>query len=610
MIPPESTVIFNTRIPASPAAAFHVPLMRRAFHFLTALALTVMLTSATLSAQGAGNVPSSGTLVVTNKTPATATIIDVASGRVLATLPTQPGPHEVVMSRDGRVAVVSDYGAQTGGNTLTVIDVPALRVARTIALGEYRRPHGLVLLPGDSLVAVTSETNKHLLIVRVATGDIVKAIATQQNGSHMVGVTANGTRAWTGNIGSNSISELDLVSGTAVRSITVPAQPEAINVTPDGREVWVGSNATGLLSVVDAASGKVSTAADGFGWPYRVLFSPDNALVLLPDLKKEELRFVDRRTRRELGRLALPGMGPQGIIFTPDGTHAFLSFSTGAKVAVIDVATRTIVREIAAGDTPDGIAFTTRVVDALPSGFRGAFADADSRARTIVFWYQCVGAIARLRAEGGFGPSTTAPRLIYCERTRDGMPIGGVYDIDAAFRTVQRFSTVRLDGARERYTGPIDTARVALEAKLVNDVTREITPEFAKRARPFSIVPVPRGDGVLEAWAMPRATKARMFVTGGEVAFARLADGTVRRTVDHSATWTQRPLPADGDLDIPSAEREVAAVADLFTAHYHGALGRDVTVHTTTMVSRLLSGIDPATGTRAVWQHAVKTPAR
>ena len=38
--------------------------------------------------------------MVTNKTPATATILDVASGRVLATLPTGQGPHEVVLSAE------------------------------------------------------------------------------------------------------------------------------------------------------------------------------------------------------------------------------------------------------------------------------------------------------------------------------------------------------------------------------------------------------------------------------------------------------------------------------------------------------------------------------
>lgn len=303
-----------------------------------------------------------GTLVITNKAPATASIIDVGSGRLLATLPTGQGPHEVVMSRDGRVAVVTDYGAQVPGSSLTVINVPGKRVARTLALGEYRRPHGIVFLPGDSLVAVTSETNRALLIVHIGTGQIARAIPTGQNGSHMVGVTGDGRRGWTGNIGSNTVTELDLMTGAALRTIAVPAQPEAINVTPDGREVWVGSNATGTVSVVDAHTGAVAPAATGFGWPYRVLFSPDTSLVLLPDLRGETLRFVDRASKAELHRMSLPGKAPQGITFAPDGRHAFLSFSAAARIAIIDVAARKIVRELDAGETPDGVAYTTRVV--------------------------------------------------------------------------------------------------------------------------------------------------------------------------------------------------------------------------------------------------------
>jgi YVTN family beta-propeller protein len=298
-----------------------------------------------------------GTLIVTNKTPATATIIDVASNRVLATLPTGQGPHELVLSADGRTAVVTDYGAREPGSSLTVIDVPARRVVRTIPLGEYRRPHGIVFLPGDSLVAVTSEASRNVVIVRVATGAIVKVVPTEHAGSHMIGVVANGTRGWTGDIGSNTVSELDLVAGTRLRSIDVPAQPEAINVTPDGHEVWVGSNATGKVSVITTASGAVTTAAEGFGWPYRVLFTRDGQQVLMPDLKNEVLRFIDRASHRELGRIAFPGGGPQGIVLTPDGKYALLSLSTQARVAIIDVATRTVMGYLAAGETPDGVAY-------------------------------------------------------------------------------------------------------------------------------------------------------------------------------------------------------------------------------------------------------------
>jgi YVTN family beta-propeller protein len=51
-----------------------------------------------------------GTVVVTNMNDNTATIIDVGSNAVRATLPTGEGPHEVAVSHDGRLAVVANYG--------------------------------------------------------------------------------------------------------------------------------------------------------------------------------------------------------------------------------------------------------------------------------------------------------------------------------------------------------------------------------------------------------------------------------------------------------------------------------------------------------------------
>jgi DNA-binding beta-propeller fold protein YncE len=317
------------------------------------LSLAPRLTTAQVAGLG-------GTLVITNKSPSTATIIDVASGRVLATLPTGQGPHEVTLSPDGRVAVVTDYSGQPG-KTLTVIDVPGLRVVRTIDLGDYRRPHGIQFIAGDSLVAATSEASGNVVVVNVARGEVQRAIATRGNGSHMLGIVGDRSRIYTGNIGSNTVSELDARSGQFVRSFDVPAQPEAINVTPDGKEVWVGSNGTGKVSVVDPSTGAIATAAEGLGWPYRVAFTPDLRTVLLPDLRKEELRFLDRATRRELGRLTFTGGGPQGIMITPDGRYAFQSLSTQARVAIIDIANRTVAGYIAAGETPDGVAYTTRV---------------------------------------------------------------------------------------------------------------------------------------------------------------------------------------------------------------------------------------------------------
>lgn len=308
-----------------------------------------------------------GTLVVTNKTPSTATIIDVGSGRTLATLPTGAGPHEVAISSDGRTAVVTDYSGQPG-RTLTVIDVPAMRIARTIDMGQYNRPHGIAFLPGDTTVVVTSEATGNIVVVDVRTGTVLNAIATHANGSHMVAVTSDGTRAYTGNIGSNTFSALDLRTGKLLDSFSVPAQPEAIGVSRDGKEVWVGSNATGKVTVTGVADVPVAaTAAEGLKWPYRILFTPDNSTVLIPDLRGEELRFLDRASRREVARLSLTGGAPQGITISPDGRYAFQSLSSQGRVAVIDTRSRSVVGYLSAGDTPDGVAYTTRVVSSAPS---------------------------------------------------------------------------------------------------------------------------------------------------------------------------------------------------------------------------------------------------
>lgn len=330
-------------------------MIRRLIPFLT----IVLTAGATVPFGLAAQDGSRGTLVVVNKSASTANIIDIESGRTLATLPTGEGPHEVVITGDGSRAVVTDY---SGGNSLTVIDVPGMRVERTIDLAQYARPHGIAFLPGDELVAVTSEASDQVVIVNIVTGEIVKAIPTGHAGSHMLAVVAAGDRIFTSNIADATVSELDVASGRHTGTTGVPEQPEAIGVTPDGSEVWVGSNDEGSVSAIITASGEVEQVADGFGWPYRVLFTPDGVGVILPDLRGEEVRFLDRASRTELGRLSFPGGGPQGVTLSGDAGTLFLSLSRANEVVRIDLATMEVIDRIATGAGPDGVAYTSRVL--------------------------------------------------------------------------------------------------------------------------------------------------------------------------------------------------------------------------------------------------------
>jgi DNA-binding beta-propeller fold protein YncE len=92
-----------------------------------------------------------------------------------------------------------------------VIDMKTGTVTRTISLGQYTRPHGVMFFPRDEKrVVVTSEATRNLVIVNLERGEVEGAIPTDAQGSHMVAITHDGKRAFTSNVGSGSVSELDL----------------------------------------------------------------------------------------------------------------------------------------------------------------------------------------------------------------------------------------------------------------------------------------------------------------------------------------------------------------------------------------------------------------
>ena len=110
-----------------------------------------------------------GTVLVANQQSASATIVDIAT-QTATTLDVGTGPHEAVISPDGRWGVVTIYGvAGAPGNKLSIIDLPAKKVVRTINLGTYLRPHGASFVTGQpNVVAVTSETTQNVVLADIA----------------------------------------------------------------------------------------------------------------------------------------------------------------------------------------------------------------------------------------------------------------------------------------------------------------------------------------------------------------------------------------------------------------------------------------------------------
>lgn len=295
-------------------------------------------------------------LVVLNKADDEAALVDPSTYEVTGLLPTGTGPHEVAISPDGGVAYVADYGRDTPGNTITVLDLLDHEVEATWDLLNYTRPHGIVASADGARVWVTAEGARAVLEIDAASGEIVEVWRTGQNVSHMVAPTPDESKLYVANIGSGSVTVIDRAGGS-VTTVPTGEGAEGIDVTPDGGEAWVTNRGDGTISVIDVETDEVvSTFPSGGEVPIRVAFTPDGAEAWVSNAGSDAVT-VFRVADRTLVETLEVGAVPVGILIVPDGSRAFVANTRADRVTVFDVGTRERIEAFTTGTEPDGMAW-------------------------------------------------------------------------------------------------------------------------------------------------------------------------------------------------------------------------------------------------------------
>ena len=319
------------------------------------------------------------TLLVGNKARNTLSLVDLASGEVVRTLPTGEGPHEVDVSPDGRTAVIVNYrsGGQPG-NTMTVVDVPTGAVSGTIDLGEHQAPHGVVWLKDNTHVIVTTEDSGDIIKVNVAAGEVVGAWPTGQEVSHMVALSPDDRTAFVSSIRSGTVTRIELEPGSEALSVPTGEGAEGIAVTADGGEVWVANRGDDSITVLDTETLEVLATLETGDFPIRLEMSADGLYALVTNAESSELGVYEVATRKEVARKKLQlegGKGasifgefedssvPVGIQPHPVRPVIYVAHANGAVVSEISTESWEIVRVLDAGPEPDGMGYSPLAVE-------------------------------------------------------------------------------------------------------------------------------------------------------------------------------------------------------------------------------------------------------
>jgi YVTN family beta-propeller protein len=310
------------------------------------------------------------TVVVVCKSDFQLALVDPATEKVLAKLPTGLGPHEVAISPDGRTAYVSNFGRYSvypagdtlhdkAGNTISVVDLMERKVKTTFDLGTHTGPHGMIVSHDGKIVWVTTETPQAVLELDSTTGIILHVWNTTQQRSHMIVTTPNESKFYVTNTVSGTVAVIDRSTGE-VKVLPTGPGTEGIAISPNGKEVWAASRTDAKIEIISTATDAIiASFPSGGKSPKRLDFTPDGSQVWVTNSGSGQTTVFDAHSH-ELIESVTTSKDPSGVSISPDGRHAYITNSNANVLTFVDVATRKIVSTMAIGTDPDGVAWSAR----------------------------------------------------------------------------------------------------------------------------------------------------------------------------------------------------------------------------------------------------------
>jgi YVTN family beta-propeller protein len=307
-----------------------------------------------------------GTLLVANKGDQSLGIIDPNENKQVASVP-EGGTtgHEVIASPDGKLAYVPIYGNSgvgkpgTDGSNMVVVDIASRKVVGSLDFGRGVRPHCPMFGPKDGLLYVTTELDNAVSVIDPHNLKIVGKISTGKPESHMLAITHDGRYGYTANVGSGTVSVLDIEGRKLIDTIAIAPVVQRISLSVDDRLAFTSDQTKPQLAMIDTRTRKIqhwiSLPATGYG----TAPTPDGRWLVIAMPGAKQVAVLNLKSLKIEHTIDVPA-APQEVLMRPDGGAAYVSCDASHQVAEIQTSKWTVSHLIDAGPGADGLAWARR----------------------------------------------------------------------------------------------------------------------------------------------------------------------------------------------------------------------------------------------------------
>ena len=248
-------------------------------------------------------IDAAGRLVyVTNSNSTTVTVIDTRSNKVVDVIPGFDGPSGFAITPDQKRAYVNNYGTETSGKTVNVVDLRTRRIVGS-AIPVDLLPSALTVSPNGKYVLVVCyvDGNPKTGMANLIDTSTNKVITKTPglSGPFDVVISPDSRSAYVTNFGSNNFSPI----GTTLAILSL--RDRQVRITSS---VELGIQPSGLALTTD---GRYAIAVN-----YNAVYAGDNFTDLTPG--EGTLSIVDTRSLKVVAPTVRVGQGPHGVVLIPD----------------------------------------------------------------------------------------------------------------------------------------------------------------------------------------------------------------------------------------------------------------------------------------------------
>jgi PQQ-dependent catabolism-associated beta-propeller protein len=295
-------------------------------------------------------------LYVSNERAGTIQVIDMATDRVVKTLPIHDRPRGMAISPDGKRLYVAvswwrdGKRPRTGRERIAVLDAATLQPIRDYPAGTD--PECIAASPNGQRLYLSNEDVGTASIVDVATG---KTRATLIVGTEPEGVTASPDGKWVYVTAetSNVLTVIDAQTEQVAANILVDARPRFTLFTRDSAHAWATAEIGGSVQLIDAKRHRVvkRVRLPATHKPVGMVLSPDEKKLYVATGRGNAVTVVDTKAMKVIATIPT-GVRVWGIAITRDGHKVYAANSLSNTISVIDTTTNRVVRTIATDDGP------------------------------------------------------------------------------------------------------------------------------------------------------------------------------------------------------------------------------------------------------------------